>query len=215
MAVHLPPLLAELGSIEKMVITVLAVAGGFLVGAILTHVLGRMFFSFIIKGETPEKLMRVIRFAGGVAAAILVYLLLSGEGGLGLGGGGGGDPVNPNQGENKEQTPAKKEEKKEEKKEPIKDKTGGSPEELVVTVLRADSPGRAFYRLGDEPEAMTIDDLLKKIDAPAAAGKPRVTRVRVERVKLKDSQDIDPAYSFQAVSLLKSKLQERNIRVVD
>lgn len=208
MSVHLPPLLAELGSIEKMVITVLAVAGGFLVGAILTHVLGRMFFSFIIKGETPEKLMRVIRFAGGVAAAILVYLLLSGEGGLGLGGKGGGDSTNTNQGDNKDQTPPKKEEeKKEQKKDPNKDKSGGSPEELVVTVLRYDSPGKKFYRLGDDPEALTIEDLLVKIDDPAKAGKPRVSRVRIERV--------DPEYSVQAVSLLKSELQGRNIRVVD
>lgn len=203
--IHLTPLLAELGSIEKFIITALAVAGGFLIGFLLTNVIVRLLFKFVWKKTPPEKLVRFLRFAGGVGAAILVYLLLMGEGGLGLGGrGGGGSP--DDRGKEKSQhppstEPPQKDPKKEETKQKIDDPRSGI---LTVYLLRNDSPMQRMYRVGNDGEPMTIDELLAQIDKLAADKTRPIVQVDIEIG--------DPNYAVLALSELQSKLEDRGIK---
>ncbi len=194
----LPLPLAELGSVEKSVVSVLAVAGGFLLGFVGTHLLARGLCRFVFR-SSPERLVRFTRFAGGAAGAILVYFLLSGQGGLGLGGGGGGDTSSGNK---------SKEEKTALQNEPPKNepKVGAkldlsNEEQFVVFILKSDSPEKKFYRFDQETTACTLDEVLQKIDRRAKSGKKLVVRIR----------EGDPDYAYQAETLLERRLQERGI----
>ncbi len=197
------PFLAELGSIEKVVITVLAVAGGFLIGFLLTNAIVRLLFRFVWKKQPPEKLVRILRFAGGVAAAILVYFLLTGTGGLGLGGGGGdGD-----RGKEKSQNGQKREEPRQDtKKDDLKpkDKAIESKGVLTVYLLRFDSPEKRFYRIGTDGKPLTLEEVLQHIDDLAKTDKKAIAQVDIEVG--------DPEYPVQAVSVLEVELNERGIK---
>jgi hypothetical protein len=206
MSFYLPPPLAEIGPVERVVITILAVAGGFLIGFVLTHVVGRLLGKFVFKHETSGRLLRVARFAGGIAAAILVYMLLNGEGGLGLGGRGGGG-LNPSPGESKEKTD--KETPREDVKTPQKKDVTvvALDEQLIVYVLRADAPAKRFYQIGKDSQPLTLDDVLGRIDDRSPDGK-KDGKKAVKLVRIIAS---DPDYSVQAATLLQAKLQERGI----
>jgi hypothetical protein len=195
----LPPLLAELGSVEKTVISVLSVAGGFLVGYVATHLLARGLCRFVFKSN-PIRLLRFTRLAGGVGGAILVYFLLSGEGGLGLGGGGGAGLLSGDNRKNEEKNAPQSEPQKNELK--VGEKLDTSREEqFVVFILKSDSPDRKFYRFDQETTACSLDDVLTKIDNRAKAGKKLVVRIR----------EGDADYAYQAETLLERRLQERGI----
>lgn len=197
--------LAELGSIEKFVITALAVAGGFLVGFLMTNLVLRLIFKFGLKRQAPEKLIRVLRFAGGVAAAIIVYLLLTGTGGLGLGGGGGGDSDKKgkeNSSTPSNQEPPKKEPKKKEDAKPKDD----DPRSGIVTVylLRNDAPMKRMFRMGTDGEPLTLEELLDRIDKRPETKLPPVRQVDIEIG--------DPNYAVLAMSELELKLNDRGIK---
>jgi hypothetical protein len=211
---ELSPPLAELGSVEKTVIMVLAVAGGFLIGFLLTGIVGKILGKFVFKRESSERFARFVRFLGGVAGAILVYYLLQGEGGLGLGGRGGGDTSNANKDSPKQTTP-KKETPKDEQPKP-RDKSEEAGDEVIITVLRSDSPAKKFYLLDSEAQPITLDDLLGKIDARAKLdnkepGKKAVNKAQILPVKTSTGK-VDTEYSVQAASLLEAKLRERGIK---
>jgi hypothetical protein len=198
-------LLAELGSIEKFVITALAVAGGFLVGFVLTNVIARLLCKFVWKREAPERIIRVIRFAGGVAAAIIVYLLLMGEGGLGLGGKGGGGPDDNKGKENSSNPPSKEPPNKDPKKEDSKTKED-DPRSGILTVylLRNDAPMKRMFRIGKDGEPLDLDALLDRIDKRPEKKLPPVVQVDIEIG--------DPNYAVLAMSELESKLNDRGIK---
>ena len=200
------PFLAELGSIEKFVIMALAVAGGFLIGFLLTNIVLRMLFKFWWKKTPPEKLLRVTRFAGGVAAAILVYLLLTGDGGLGLGGGGGGGSKDPNEGKNNLQNPPKQEEPKDkvDPKQKPKDKVIDSKSGVLTVFLLRFDPEKRFYRIGNDPKPLTLEEVLQHVDALVMNDKKSVVQVDIEVG--------DPDYPVQAVSVLEVELNNRGIK---
>jgi hypothetical protein len=197
------PILAEIGSIEKVVITVLAVAGGFLIGFVLTNAVVRLLFKFVWKKQPPERVVRVLRFAGGVAAAILVYFLLTGTGGLGLGGGGGSDG---DRGKEKQQGPSQEQPKQDAKKDELKpkDKAIESKGVLTVYLLRFDSPEKRFYRIGTDGKPSTLEEVLQRIDELIKNQKNAIAQVDIEAA--------DPEYPVQAVSVLEVELNERGIK---
>lgn len=101
--------------VGRYVIYVLAVAGGFLAGNILTLILCRVAARLMFKRRMYEQLERSLRIIGGVIVAILVaYLLFRFGTGWGLGGTGSGEgegsggpvPNQTEQGKDK-QSPAK------------------------------------------------------------------------------------------------------------
>lgn len=76
----------------KYVLYVLAVAGGFLVGNLLTWVVCRAVAKLAFKRKMNTQLERAIRVLGGIAVALLVaYLLFQFGPGWGLGGSGSGE----------------------------------------------------------------------------------------------------------------------------
>lgn len=76
----------------KYVMYVLAVAGGFLIGNLLTWALCRIVAKFVLKERLPVMLERVLRILGGLALAALVAFLLFRFGtGWGFGGSGAGE----------------------------------------------------------------------------------------------------------------------------
>jgi hypothetical protein len=89
------PLFAEIDLAAKAgryVIYVLAVAGGFLVGNLLTWVLCRVLAKMMLKRRMPVPLERALRVLGGILVAALVAFLLFQMGpGWGLGGSGTGE----------------------------------------------------------------------------------------------------------------------------
>jgi hypothetical protein len=199
------PFLAELGSIEKFVITALAVAGGFLVGFLLTNVIARLLCKFVWKREPPEKLIRIIRFAGGVGAAILVYLLLMGDGGLGFGGKGGGNSADDKGKENAQNPPNNAPPEKDPKKEELKQKDHDSRSGiLTVYLLQNNAEGMRIFKLGKDGKPMTLEQLLEQIDLLSMNKKQPIVQVDIEIG--------DPDYSVLAVSRLETELNDRGIK---
>ena len=89
------PLIAEVDvatKAGKYVMYVLAVAGGFLLGNILTWVACRVGAKLVLKTRMNTQLERALRVLGGiVAAALVAYLLFRFGTGWGLGGSGSGE----------------------------------------------------------------------------------------------------------------------------
>jgi hypothetical protein len=80
------------GKAGKYVMYVLAVAGGFLIGNILTWVLCRLVARMAFKRKMNHQFERALRILGGIAVAALVaYLLFRFGSGWGLGGSGTGE----------------------------------------------------------------------------------------------------------------------------
>jgi hypothetical protein len=76
----------------KYVMYVLAVAGGFLIGNILTLILCRLCAKAFFKSRMPDPIERALRIIGGILLAALVAFLLFRFGtGWGLGGTGSGE----------------------------------------------------------------------------------------------------------------------------
>lgn len=86
------PLFANMfANAGRVVLGALAVAGGFLIGNVLTLLLLRVLAKFMWKQRLNETLEKAIRFIGGLALAILVaFLVFRGGSGWGLGGDGDG-----------------------------------------------------------------------------------------------------------------------------
>ncbi len=132
----------------KYVIYVLAVAGGFLVGNILTLIVCRLTAKLVLKRSINQLLERALRIIGGIiVAAIVAFLLFRFGTGWGLGGSGsgegdkeGGPAAETNPGKTKEQ-PKKDDPKKE---EPATPATG-----LKITILRGNSFPKTFLFEGE------------------------------------------------------------------
>ena len=206
----LPPLLAEMGAIEKYVITGLAVAGGFLVGFVLTNLIARGLCKFVFHKKPPENLIRIARFAGGVAVAILVFCLISGDGGFG-GGGGGGNPLASTKGDNTKENQPKDEEKRDPKIVPKpKDKKENLLEAINIYVLPSNGPGDILYRIESQEESLNLKGVLDWVDDRQKSGTP-VKLVRIDGLR-KDGKVL-PNFASDGRRQLQKKLKEKEIEV--
>jgi len=182
------PLLGEFGAIEKTVITVLAVAGGFVFGFIGTGFLTRW-----VSKTNQTRPAKVAKAGGGTAAAVAVYMLLGGDGGMGLGGKGGADPSNNNEGRSSEvvKTPLK-----------VENPTPKAGEvrkgEMDIFVLSAASTGGKFFRIGEE--ALTLDEVMNRVEETEHSD---ATRLAVIRIKVGD-----PDYGVPPSQRLYTRLNE-------
>ena len=172
-------LLADgLGLSEKVAgyaIKCLAVAGGFLIGYFLGKLVAWALDRWILANKSPDQLKKAISLLCGLALAILVALIVFGEGGNGLFGSGGGDgqgkgqPTPANDGK-AAPTPAV------EPKEvpPKKDETPklpppkATPDDVRVAILAGDEvkDGRFYLIDGD-----SAPKSLKELQALAASRK--------------------------------------------
>ncbi|MSR54915.1 MAG: hypothetical protein EXS09_16755 [Gemmataceae bacterium] len=149
----------------RIVMNFLAIAGGFLLGYVVTHLVLRLISKFTANKRLPALVERALRVIGGIIAAILVGLMVFGDGGWGFGGTGGANPGGEGGGEQKQLPEPRKEAKTPEKVVPapkVDEPISGS--ELNVTVL---SPA-AFpniFRFPMETEGLGLADAKKKLDA--------------------------------------------------
>ena len=79
----------------RLVLNFLAIAGGFLIGYVLTHVVLRLIAKFALNKRLPLILERALQVIGGLIVAFLVGLMVFGDGGWGFGGTGGTNPGGP------------------------------------------------------------------------------------------------------------------------
>ena len=137
----------------KYVMYVLAVAGGFLIGNLLTWLICRLGTRLVFKWTMNPQLERALRILGGIAVAVLVaYLLFRFGTGWGLGGSGSGEgegsggiapSITP-------QTP----------EQPKTDPKKSPPAEVTSSTLRVRIESATAYpktfRFESEPEAVDL-----------------------------------------------------------
>ena len=159
------PLFADaFANFGRVIVNLLAVAGGFLIGNVLMLVVSRIAAKFVFKKKLPRMLDQILRLVGGLVVALLVAMLVFGDGGWGFGGSGGGRPGGPG-GSTPEQPDEKKaDESKDVRKDPPKTKDAETPDERVkIVVLGGDAPPDHYYLFEDERTASTLVEVSEKM----------------------------------------------------
>jgi hypothetical protein len=197
------PLLADgitSGASEKLagfVVKCLAVGGGFLVGYFLGAVVAWALDRWVFANKSPTQLKRLVSLAAGLALAILVALIVFGEGGDGLFGGRGsqgdgkGTPTPDEKGKttpNPPETLKKNEEPP--KKDEIKPPPTPMPGDMHVTILTGDEvkDGR-FYLIDGDPAPKTLAEFKEVVTARRKEAKPELKQVIFHFKKDKLSPD--------------------------
>jgi hypothetical protein len=182
------PLLADgiaSGAGEKLatyVVKCLAVGGGFLVGYFLGGAIAWALDRWVFAHKAPAQLKKLVSFGAGLALAIVVALIVFGEGGSGLFGGRGsegegkGTTTSDDKGKTtpaetvppKNETPPKKNEKT---KPPELPPTPGDVH--VVILSGAEVKEGRFYRIEGEsvPKTLTFNEFRDAIIAKRKASK--------------------------------------------
>lgn len=164
--------------IAAMVVNALAVGGGFLAGFVLTGIAAHYLDKWLARGQSPAGLHRAVRYVGGVCGAILVVLLVFGDGtGRGPGDGPGTTPFT-GAGTGTTAVTAAAQEPVSPVAPPVPDTPPG--EEVVrVTVLSGvDVVEQRFYVIEGDPAALTLDALKRELAArKKVAAKPLTVQV--------------------------------------
>lgn len=170
--------------VAQFFVNCLAVGGGFLAGFLLTWISTFLLDRWITRGRTPEPLHRIARILGGVAAAVLVALIVFGQGGNGYGlGGDAGEGKGDGQGLGHgtvatQPTAADVRPIETTKSEPV------PPEQRVrVTMLGGEAvKEERFYLLDDDPGPRTLEEIKTAVAAKkGAGGKPVGIEIRFTR----------------------------------
>ncbi|MCI0701014.1 MAG: hypothetical protein L0241_08020 [Planctomycetia bacterium] len=171
-----PELFAFTGAADRVAvfaIKCLAVAGGFLIGYFLGGVIAWALDRWVFAKKSPEALKKVVSIVCGIALAILVALIVFGEGGSGLFGGGGGTPGDgkgapdsEDKGKTPPAPPTPPEPKDKQPKIEIKppDPKPGSPEMRVVIRAGADVKNGEFYEVDGDPNPKSLATLKEIVD---------------------------------------------------
>ena len=168
-------------NVGRVLLNLLAILGGFLLGNIVMMFTARLTARFVFHKPAPKFLEHILRLMGGVLGAVLVAMLVFGDGGWGIGGSGGGNQGGTG-GDNKQQpanTNTNKDKPKEEppKKETPKIEPKIDTTEKTITVrveILGGSPDEdRYYLYEDDKEASTLPEVKNKI------------RTRADRAKLK------------------------------
>jgi hypothetical protein len=185
-------LFADLGSglAEKVAgyaIKCLAVAGGFLIGYFLGKVVAWGLDRWVFAQKAPDQLKKAVSFVSGLALAILVALIVFGEGGNGLfghgGGTGDGKGTTPtNDGKTQPATPPtepKKDEVTPKKDEPIKPPSPKpTPGDMHVIILAGDEvKDKRFYLIGGDSTPKALPEFQDAINARRKLTEPALKTV--------------------------------------
>ncbi len=169
--------------VVRFALNLLAVAGGFLIGHIVTGVVAWALDRWITGGKTPQGVHRVARMLGGVAVALLVALMLFGRGGYGTGEGpsgggpdskdegpGGGSPTQPTDRDVRPDLP------------PLpKDATPPDQRVRVTLLGGADVKDEKFYLIGADPTPRAFADVTAAVNAKKAeTNKPVGIEIRFD-----------------------------------
>lgn len=156
--------------IAAFAIKCLAVGGAFLAGYVLGGVVAFAVNKWVFAEKTPDVVKKAVRFLAGLALAILVAMIVFGDGGGGglFGGGadgsGKGTPDADNNSKDKgDKTPPSQPPTKDPPKVNVPNKTPEvKPTDVIIRVTFLGGPdvvGDRFYLLDDEPTAKTFDEL--------------------------------------------------------
>lgn len=166
-----------------LAIKCLAVGGGFLFGYLVGHLVARALNRWVFASKAPETLNKLCALISGVLFAILVAIVVFGEGGGGLFGSGQGTsdgtnpPVEKDKDKNKAQPPEVKEppKKPQDKVKPPDPKP--TPGDLRVSILSGtDVKDGRFYQIeGDAPKS--FDEFRDSILARRKEAKAELTIV--------------------------------------
>jgi hypothetical protein len=153
--------------VAAFVVKCLAVAGAFLVGYFLGGVIGWALDRWVFAQKAPEPVKKAIALVAGIALALLVALIVFGEGGSGLFGGGGttgdgkGTPAPADTGKDKQPEPPKDVPKKNGETPPAP-KPG--PGDVRITILPDEEvkEGR-FYQIEGDPVPKNLEEFKEEI----------------------------------------------------
>jgi hypothetical protein len=171
--------------IAAVVVNLLAVAGGFLAGMILFGVAAYFVDKKLTGGKSPGAMHMAARWVGGLIGAVLVALLVFGDGfGTGPGDGPGQtEKTGPGAGTGTQAaTPVTAKTTDTPQPPEVTPPPPGTPTEtLQVTVLSgADVKEAKFYVVGgDDPTPKTLDAVKKEIAARVAAAGAKPIAVQV------------------------------------
>lgn len=150
---------------------------------------------WVLANKSPDQLKKAISLLAGIALAVIVALIVFGEGGSGLFGGGGGDGQGkgqPTPADNGKAAPVptpdtKKDEPK--KEDPPKVPPKPTPGDVRVAILAGDEvrDGR-FYVIDDDTAPRNFEEFKQVITARRAATKTELTVVfRFKSAPLSDN----------------------------
>jgi len=158
-------------NVGRTILNFLAIGGGFLIGTVVAWALVRLVSKFLLKRKPNVYVDKIARVVGGIIGAILIALLVFGDGGWGFGGSGGGLPGGP--GGTDKQQPGKGNGDGEPKiTDPtipaakIKVKPPDVDDRVKIVVLGGlDVKDERFYLFEDERTASTLRELTLKVEA--------------------------------------------------
>jgi hypothetical protein len=172
-----------------MVVKGLAVGGGFLLGYFLGAAVAWALDRWAFAHKAPPQLKKAVALVAGVCVAVLLAMILFGEGGKGLFGNSGGEgdkkgAPNPADKQKAAPEPPKPEPKKKDEPPAPKAPPKPTPGDLHITILGArevmadpqTNKGR-FYLLPGESEPKTFPEFQKAIEARRKAEGPPLKTV--------------------------------------
>jgi hypothetical protein len=174
----------DASKVAQFLVNCLAVGGGFLAGFLLTWLVTSLLDRWLTRGRTPDPFHRAARILGGLAVAIVVALVVFGQGGDGYGVGGAGDGKGQGAGDQKGGDDATK------PTQPIsadvkptdQPKSDAVPPEqrVRVTMLGGeDVKDERFYLLDDDRTPHTFAEVTAAVSAKkSASAKPIGVEVR-------------------------------------
>lgn len=171
-----------------MVVKGLAVGGGFLVGYFLGAALAWALDRWVFAHKAPPQLKKAVALLAGVAVAVLLAMVLFGEGGNGLFGRGG--DAGQDKGSAPEEGKKPPEPREEKKPEPPKPKVAPKPTpgDIRVTILGGDevAPDRSgegrFFVVEGDPEPKSLAQLQEYVAGRQRAN-PKAEPVLIFRFK--------------------------------
>jgi hypothetical protein len=195
-----------------LIIKGLAVGGGFLLGYFLGATAAWALDRWAFAHKAPPQLKKFVALLSGVALAVLVALILFGEGGAGLFGPGGnrGEKGTPNTDGKDKQTPQEqpKEVPKEKVPPKLKEVPKPTPGDVRVAILGGEDvqDGR-FYQIDDNPTPKTFEEFKQAILGKQNASKTELTIIfRFKRERLSENH---PAVRQVVAWVNESKLLNR------
>jgi hypothetical protein len=166
-----------------LAIKFLAVGGGFLFGYVIGLIVARALNRWVFASKAPEALKKLCALISGVLFAVLVAIVVFGEGGGGLFGSGKGTgegdapPVAKDKDKNKTEPPESKEPpKKPPEKKPPEPKP--TPGDLRVSILSGtDVKDGRFYQIEGDAAPKSFDEFRDAILARRKEAKAELTIV--------------------------------------
>jgi hypothetical protein len=151
-------------NLGRFVVNVLAVAGGALVGGLVSGLLVQLGARLLYGGTVPKAILNAVRVVGAVVLAWVVALFVfSGAGGGGPGGGGGLFPGGGGNGTEPASTGREGPTARDTRREEVGPPT--TPENtLRVEVLGEGVSGGRFYRVAGETQAETFEEIKRTVE---------------------------------------------------